>query len=86
MNRYILILSAAVLSSLSFTAAADTKSDAEQQSALHTAMGAQARASKDFAMAAHCAKLARENAANAARDSPIAAPAADHEALATTSR
>jgi hypothetical protein len=82
MTRYTLVVSAAVLSTLSFVAAADTKSQAEQQVALHTAMATQARASKDFGMAAHCAKLVRENRAIVVKSSPEAATATDRDTLA----
>jgi hypothetical protein len=82
MNRYTLVLSAAVLSALSFTAAADAKSDAQQQVAIHTAMGVQARASKDFGMGAHCAKLVRDNAAIVANSTSDTSAARTHEALA----
>ena len=82
MNRYARILSTVVLSALSLSAAANTNSVAEQQAALHAAMGAQARASKDFGMAAHCARLVRDNEAGAATSPATVATAGDHKTLA----
>lgn len=77
MKRYTLVLSALVLSTLPFFAHADAQSDAERQVAQHSAMGAQARASKDFGMAAHCARLVRKYQAAADTATPM-----DHAARA----
>jgi hypothetical protein len=82
MNRYTIVLSAAVLAAFSFTAEADVTSDAGRQVALHSGMETQARASKDFAMAAHCARLARENRAIAKDVAPTATKPTGHAALA----
>ena len=96
MKRYTLVLSAVVLSTLSLAAHADATSDAERQVAQHSAMGAQARASKDFGMAAHCARLVQKYQADAnaldatapqdpaARAARAARTAEAHEAMLAT--